>query len=93
MFFQLADAERDMNPNNIFLSGLDGPNPIVKLGDMAQSKSCLAALWTRLILDKLAWKEIKRGILIVNLFRVVLLRYGKDLGFGTSLIYGHSVLR
>jgi serine/threonine protein kinase len=24
----------DVNPNNIFLSGVDGPSPIVKLGDL-----------------------------------------------------------
>lgn len=47
----------------------------------------------RLTQGKLAWKEINRGIPTVNLFRVVLLRYGKDMEFGISLIYGRSVLR
>ena len=82
-----------MNPNNIFLSERDGPNPIVKLGDMAQSKSCPKALDPRLTLDKLAWKEAKRMIPTVNRSRVVLLRYGKDLEFGMSLIYGPWVLQ
>lgn len=28
----------DINPNNIFLSGINGPSPIVKVGDLGNSK-------------------------------------------------------
>ncbi|KAL8935218.1 MAG: hypothetical protein Q9211_004817 [Gyalolechia sp. 1 TL-2023] len=31
---ETATAPLDVNPNNIFLSGIDGPSPIVKLGDL-----------------------------------------------------------
>lgn len=29
----------DVNPNNVFLSGVDGPSPVVKIGDLGNYKS------------------------------------------------------
>ena len=33
-----ATDSSDINPNNIFLSDIDSPSPIVKLGDLGNSE-------------------------------------------------------
>ena len=35
---QLVAKLADINPNNVFLSGINGPSPVAKLGDLGNSK-------------------------------------------------------
>ena len=34
----LTTEALDINPNNIFLSGIDGPSPVVKVGELGNSE-------------------------------------------------------
>jgi hypothetical protein len=34
----------DINPNNIFLSGINGPSPVVKVGDLGNGEYLLDQL-------------------------------------------------
>ena len=35
----------DINPNNIFLSDIDSPSPIVKVGDLGNSEFLQSICW------------------------------------------------